>query len=214
MADLEKNSKDSDTKFRLLKAAALLFAKKGFHGVSVKDIAEKAGANIALVSYHFGGKQGLYDSCFDQFISEWTAFLDTKILRPTSYEDFRFRFRLFVEKMIDDNLENPEACAIMKHELENEESESSVIARKTMARFFDVVGGFIKSAQKQKYLRDDIDHNDVCCIFFGGIQHAMRSASMRTKVLGEDMREPKTRDRFISSAMELFFNGLDAKKKN
>lgn len=214
MADSEKNSKDKDTKCRLTKAASYLFSKKGFHGVSVKDIAEKAGANVALVSYHFGGKKALYESCFEQFVGEWLAFLDSKILRPTSYEDFRFRLRLFVERMIDDNLENPEACAIIKHELENEESESSAIARKTMARFFDVVGGFIKSAQKQNYLRADFNANDVCCIFFGGIQHAMRAATMRAKVMGDDMSDPKVRDRFVTSAMELFFNGLDVKKKN
>ncbi len=45
---------------RLLRAAAELFARDGYAGTSVRDIALRAGANVAAVSYHFGGKDQLY----------------------------------------------------------------------------------------------------------------------------------------------------------
>ena len=45
---------------RLLKVALELFSHKGFEAVSVRDIAEAAGVNLAAISYHFGGKAGLY----------------------------------------------------------------------------------------------------------------------------------------------------------
>jgi AcrR family transcriptional regulator len=214
MTDTEKSLKDQDTKQRLVKAAATLFSQKGFHGVSVKEIAELAEANVALVSYHFGGKQGLYEACFDQFVEEFIAFIDQKILRPTSYEDFRFRFRLFIEKLVDDNLNNPEACSIVRNEIDAGTTEASELARKTMTRFFEVIGGFLKSAQKQGYLRTDIATDDVCAIFFGGIQHTLRIDKLRSKVHGESLADPKVRERFVNSALDLFFNGLDAKKKS
>ena len=49
-----------DIKLRLVEAATLLFAEKGFDGVGIREIAAKAQANSAMVAYHFGGKEGLY----------------------------------------------------------------------------------------------------------------------------------------------------------
>lgn len=45
---------------RLLDAAVDLFARHGFHGTSIRDIAERAGANVAAGHYHYGSKEGLY----------------------------------------------------------------------------------------------------------------------------------------------------------
>lgn len=50
----------SQTRASLLAAAADLFAERGYAGARVREIAARAGANVAAVSYHFGGKQGLY----------------------------------------------------------------------------------------------------------------------------------------------------------
>ncbi len=49
-----------DTHNALLEAAGELFAIHGFGAASVRTIAEKAGANVAAVSYHFGSKDKLY----------------------------------------------------------------------------------------------------------------------------------------------------------
>ncbi len=48
------------TRGRLLTVATQLFAQHGFGGVSVRDIARAARANVAAVNYHFDGKLGLY----------------------------------------------------------------------------------------------------------------------------------------------------------
>jgi AcrR family transcriptional regulator len=45
---------------RLLEAAVELFARRGFHGTSIRDITERAGANVAAGHYHYGSKEGLY----------------------------------------------------------------------------------------------------------------------------------------------------------
>ncbi len=44
----------------LLAAASEIFAEKGLGLARVRDIATRAGANVAAISYHFGGKQALY----------------------------------------------------------------------------------------------------------------------------------------------------------
>jgi AcrR family transcriptional regulator len=48
------------TREALLTAGADLFAERGYEGVQVWAIAEKAGVNKAMISYHFGGKRNLY----------------------------------------------------------------------------------------------------------------------------------------------------------
>ena len=52
------------TRERILDAAELLFAAKGFHAVSVRDITGAASVDVALVNYHFGSKQQLFEAVF------------------------------------------------------------------------------------------------------------------------------------------------------
>ena len=50
----------SDTRTRLLRTSLSTFAHRDFEAVGVREIVDQAGANVAAISYHFGGKQGLY----------------------------------------------------------------------------------------------------------------------------------------------------------
>jgi len=53
-------NEDLETRHRLLEAAALLFARRGFKDVTVREICRASRANVAAVNYHFHGKLGLY----------------------------------------------------------------------------------------------------------------------------------------------------------
>jgi AcrR family transcriptional regulator len=53
-------------KERILDAAEELFAQRGFYGVSLRDITQAAGVDVALVSYHFGGKRELFTAVFER----------------------------------------------------------------------------------------------------------------------------------------------------
>jgi TetR/AcrR family transcriptional regulator, regulator of cefoperazone and chloramphenicol sensitivity len=48
------------TRQHLLEAAGQVFANVGFRAATVREICERAGANIAAVNYHFGDKEKLY----------------------------------------------------------------------------------------------------------------------------------------------------------
>ncbi len=50
------------TREALLSAATESFARHGFDGATVEMIARRARVNRAMISYYFGGKQGLYDA--------------------------------------------------------------------------------------------------------------------------------------------------------
>jgi TetR/AcrR family transcriptional regulator, regulator of cefoperazone and chloramphenicol sensitivity len=54
------NEAQPDTRTRLLEAGLDQFGRVGFEGANIRAIAAAAGANIAAINYHFGGKRGLY----------------------------------------------------------------------------------------------------------------------------------------------------------
>jgi len=53
-------ARGSGTRDALIQAGIEAFGRDGFDAVSIRRIAESAGANPAMISYHFGGKEGLY----------------------------------------------------------------------------------------------------------------------------------------------------------
>jgi TetR/AcrR family transcriptional regulator len=60
----EKN-KRSGTRQRLLNVATDLFAAGGYDGVSIREIVGRAKANLGAVTYHFGGKEGLFEAVLE-----------------------------------------------------------------------------------------------------------------------------------------------------
>jgi AcrR family transcriptional regulator len=56
------------TRERLLEKAENLFAQRGYHAVSVREITAAAKCNMASVNYHFGNKKNLY---LEVYRSRW-----------------------------------------------------------------------------------------------------------------------------------------------
>jgi AcrR family transcriptional regulator len=94
---------DQETRRKLLDAATWLFAAKGFRRVTVRAICQKAGANIAAVNYHFGGKMGLYRQVILSAIEVMTATTDAARKagdgRPPEEKLRRF-VRVFLERVV------------------------------------------------------------------------------------------------------------------
>jgi len=59
---------DADTKDRILDAAEHLYARKGYHSTSLREITGQAGVNLAAVNYHFGSKENLLRAILERRI--------------------------------------------------------------------------------------------------------------------------------------------------
>jgi AcrR family transcriptional regulator len=55
----------ADKREHILSVAEELFGEKGFEGTSVRDIAQSAGVNLAMISYYFGSKEKLLESLIE-----------------------------------------------------------------------------------------------------------------------------------------------------
>jgi TetR/AcrR family transcriptional regulator len=73
----EERKLDAERSRRLLvEAAKDEFAAKGYAGARVQDIADRAGLNKQLITYYFGGKEGLYRELGRQWLQLEATFHD------------------------------------------------------------------------------------------------------------------------------------------
>jgi AcrR family transcriptional regulator len=54
----------NEKQLQIMETAEVLFAEKGFNGTSVRDIADRAHINLAMISYYFGSKEKLLEALF------------------------------------------------------------------------------------------------------------------------------------------------------
>ena len=97
---------DNETRGRVLKAAARLFAERGFNHVSIRDICKEAGSNVASVNYHFGDKLGLYRELIGAVAEGMndakTSAFEAGAGRPPE-EQLRAYIRGFLHQLLDQN---------------------------------------------------------------------------------------------------------------
>jgi TetR/AcrR family transcriptional regulator, regulator of cefoperazone and chloramphenicol sensitivity len=58
---------------RIMAAATIAFAERGFNGVTIRDLAQRAGVNLAAVNYHFRSKEDLYAAVIETALAQWTS---------------------------------------------------------------------------------------------------------------------------------------------
>jgi TetR/AcrR family transcriptional regulator len=106
----DERTRDAErTRGALLDAALVEFAAKGRAGARVSDIAARAGVNKQLISYYFGGKDGLYDAILERWYADEERFDEP----GTTLDDLASRYlevglsqpllqQLFIRELLDD----------------------------------------------------------------------------------------------------------------
>ncbi len=100
------------TASRILDAAELLFAERGFAGTAVRDIAAAVGLNPASLYNHFPGKQEMYEAVLDRALTPIFELLtELTSTRPTPGRDERI-----IEVIVDHIAANPAIARILQFE--------------------------------------------------------------------------------------------------
>lgn len=146
-----------------------VFSRKGLDGATVKEIADAAGVNVSLISYHFDGKEGLYRACLEDFGRERLAVARRMLGPVASREELQVRLTLFVEEILARYAQDLDVLRMMHRECEAENAITQDIFDQTFLEVFKALVAFFKKAVEQKLLRPDLDPQVGAGLLMGGI---------------------------------------------
>jgi TetR/AcrR family transcriptional regulator len=105
---------DKLTEEKIFEAATLIFEEKGMDGARMKDIADKAGINKALLHYYFRTKDHLFETVFQKLAGKmFMKFAPIFEKDLTLEEKIRFFFRQHITFM----QENPRLPSFVMNEI-------------------------------------------------------------------------------------------------
>src|SRR5215475_12352716 len=109
----EAQSKYDQRLVFVLKTAAAIFAQKGYHSTSIRDIARATGMSLSGLYYYFKGKEELLfliqDYCFGTLIETCENLLE-------GVEDPIARLKLLIENHLNYFVNNMNEMKVLSHE--------------------------------------------------------------------------------------------------
>ncbi|MCP4133110.1 MAG: TetR/AcrR family transcriptional regulator [bacterium] len=136
MADKKEHSQEEDPKQRILDAATLLFSRKGYAGVGVREIAKEANVNIAMISYYFGGKTGILKEIIEVFFYHYLPILKESLHEDISLEE---KVGVLVRNIVAFVKINRELCKVALYEFPFDMPEIAALKAEKMQAFIAIV---------------------------------------------------------------------------
>jgi AcrR family transcriptional regulator len=100
---LSKRLKASERKAAILAVAKVLFSDKGYHGVSVDEIARRVGVSPAILYRHFPSKEALYEEVLNQIACKRESYVEAVVQSDGSFSEvLRMITRRYVQSVSRD----------------------------------------------------------------------------------------------------------------
>lgn len=194
--------KERRTADKIVAAATELFARKGFAAVSVKELADAAGVNIALISYYFGGKENLYTVVLERQFAILTDVLDTinsEELSPVG------KIRRFAYLVVDAHKKASFMDQLIYREKINPTGYFNTVMKKETARLHYFLRDCITEAMDLGQFRQDLDPDCAALALAGNIHFyfCTRPFSQAYLPAREDQAEY-----YVAQAVEIFLKGV------
>jgi AcrR family transcriptional regulator len=162
----------SPKQLQLLDTAELLFSQKGFEGTSVRDIADEAGINTAMISYYFGSKEKLMEAIFERRSMNIKEKVDL-LMKDESLDPFQKLFRL-LDDYIDRIMERKKFHRIMLCEQVINQNPTIVeMMAKMKSRNSSSINDLIRLGQKKGYFKKNVDIPMLMNTLVGTITHIL-----------------------------------------
>ncbi len=149
MSSREKHS-------QLLDTAERLFALKGFEGTSVRDIADEAGVNIAMISYYFGSKEKLMEALFEKRIGHIKMRVEN-LLKDSSLSSIQ-KVEMLIEEYVERVMRDKQFHRIMVCEqIINKNPAIINLLKEIKLKNASIIGELIKDGQKKGEFKKKVD---------------------------------------------------------
>ena len=194
----------------LLEAGARLFARHGYSGTRTQAVAHEAGVNKAMISYHFGGKAGLYEAVIVHLVDEFRPALSG--LREDRDRPSPERLRRFIETLGESFLRRPELGAIVLREhLSGGERLSAEVMSRHVGEFFATTRSIVEAGVERNELRP-VDPHALHLSLIGSLVFFLASEPYRRRAgdAGELPAPAPPRGDYIDHLVRLLLDGLRA----
>lgn len=141
----------------ILDAAEQLFSAHGYNAISIKEIAGKAGVNVALIYYYHDSKEALYRHVIERFVGELIRRVSARLdAAPDAEQAIRAVTRAQFEMLSS----KPHFPKLIVRELVDYEATHAVgVLRELGATLFRRLAGIIREGQSRGTFRPDLDPN-------------------------------------------------------
>jgi|SRR5215217_5209951 len=128
----------SQTREAILAAARETFSARGYEATKLRDVAALAGVDVALVSYHFKSKDGLFEAAAAMPVSLPELMAD--VLEAGAVDDFAGRLLRRILEVWDDDRYRPALVALVRSAMSHEPAA-------------DALSGFVRSELLDRIVR-------------------------------------------------------------
>ncbi|MFP5079303.1 TetR/AcrR family transcriptional regulator [Pedobacter sp. JCM 36344] len=194
----------ADKRANIIEAAEKLFSELGYEGASTRQIAKEAGANMAMINYYFGSKEGVFMEIMGQRVQDFKHQLHT--IKATEVSAME-KLLLVVERYASRILCNHTFHKMMHRELSlPQRPEMFTTIKNAMLENMLVIEEIINDGIEQGSFRK-VDVRMLIATVMGTISNVAISPSKVTSGTGLDLNVKKDRkiitERLITHLQDL-----------
>lgn len=198
--------REGDTRAEILVAARRVFARKGIDGTSVREVAEAAKVNNAMIYYYFKDKEDLYRSVLSNSFSPLAAIWDDKVFQGTA--SVKMKIKKYVEGYIRFQQVNDDLRRIMAMEFAGSGGNIAWICKRHFSDNYKRLAAILNEGVKSGEMRK-VNPSLAIASLFGIIIHNFIMEPLAMHVHGKHVKlSPKKFGAFVT---DLFFNGFEKK---
>lgn len=198
-----------ETRRRILDAAETEFARKGYDGTRLRDVALSVGVHHALLHHYFKDKEGLFRAVVERAI-EGVSSKAFELLRTSG--DIRALTVSFVETLVGFLADNQRLALILHFASLDEGSPAFTICEEIgfllVRPLLDATGAAIKAGQEAGVLRDDMDAQAIVIAGLGTVAFPYHADKLIQSLFGRDPRSPEEVERHKRTAVSMILEGV------
>ncbi|PSL44848.1 TetR family transcriptional regulator [Chitinophaga niastensis] len=162
----------NEKQLSIIIVAERLFADQGFHGTSVRDIAQEADVNIAMISYYFGSKDKLLESVFRYRMEASRKFINELVQNDTMepLEKINSLIDRYINKMLG---EQHFHCIMNREQLNKEKSPVRDLIWELKREMLGLMQPIVTRAQEAGTFDKEVDVVMLMTTLFGTINQAI-----------------------------------------
>ncbi len=160
----------NEKQVKIIEAAEKLFADNGFDGTSVRNIADEAGVNLAMISYYFGSKEKLLEALFAYRASGTTQVLESMLQNKefSPIEKVNVMIDYFIDKFHNQHCFHK---IMMREQIAYQRTATSELIQEFKKRNQLLVKQLIQEGQKTGDFNKNIDVPILMATLIGTVSH-------------------------------------------